>query len=279
MLDYTQEMNLKSESGYCMPFKADAINMLLGFGEQKDPRTGEKFNHTGIDLECKNMALQAMASGVVSGIFSDRKYGFTQIITYGDYDVTYRPLTQVFANIGQQVRAGQQVATSGNWLHIEVKYKDNIIKPDDFLGMVFGNMKNMQAVEGVTTGTEKPLEFATIDTEVKTKYDGSHGEIEELMMRLLPNYFGDMFKGKYKVPTDTQKGLLDTFSEGFSGGCFYETIPSLSNPLGLGRRASSIASRIMEMLIEDFLAYAAVTHRLFLSGMSEEDKKKLLTAR
>lgn len=276
MFDYTQDMNLKSESGYCMPFKADSINLLLGFGEQKHPRTGEMFNHTGIDLECKNMSLQAMASGVVTGIMSDRKYGFSQVITYGDYDVTYRPLTQVFANIGQQVRAGQQVATSGNWLHIEVKYKDEIIKPDDFLAMIFGNMKNMQAVEGVTTATEKPLEFATIDTDVKTKYDGSHAEIEELMMRLLPNYFGDMFKGKYKVPSDRQKGLLDTFSEGLSGGCFYETIPSLSNPLGLGRRASSISSRIMEILIEDFLSYAAVFHRLFLSGMSEEDKKKLL---
>lgn len=44
-MDYTQEMNLASASGYCMPFEErnGEVKLLLGYGEQTHPKTGDKF--------------------------------------------------------------------------------------------------------------------------------------------------------------------------------------------------------------------------------------------
>ena len=52
---YTEEMILRSSSGYCMPFeepiKSRTMQMSLGYGEQKNPVTGETFFHHGIDSQ------------------------------------------------------------------------------------------------------------------------------------------------------------------------------------------------------------------------------------
>ena len=45
---YTEEMILRSSSGYCMPFEEPIkqdVQMSLGYGEQKNPVTGETFFH------------------------------------------------------------------------------------------------------------------------------------------------------------------------------------------------------------------------------------------
>ena len=49
------------------------------------------------------------------------------------------------------------------------------------------------------------------------------------------------------------------------------------NPLGLGCRSCSIIERVQTILITDFLNYLAIMHSVFLSSMSEIEKKKLLT--
>ena len=46
-------MILRSSSGYCMPFEEPIkqdVQMSLGYGEQKNPVTGETFFHHGIDF-------------------------------------------------------------------------------------------------------------------------------------------------------------------------------------------------------------------------------------
>ena len=48
-MKYTEEMILQSDSGYCMPFEEQQgkdVELSLGYGEQTDPVTGEKFFHT-----------------------------------------------------------------------------------------------------------------------------------------------------------------------------------------------------------------------------------------
>ena len=42
-MQYTQEMILRSDSGYCMPYeeKGRDVQMSLGYGKQKHPHTGE----------------------------------------------------------------------------------------------------------------------------------------------------------------------------------------------------------------------------------------------
>ena len=46
-------MILRSSSGYCMPFEEPTkqdVQMSLGYGEQKNPVTGETFFHHGMDF-------------------------------------------------------------------------------------------------------------------------------------------------------------------------------------------------------------------------------------
>ena len=42
-MQFTHEMILQSDSGYCMPFeeKNKDVEMSLGYGKQKHPKTGE----------------------------------------------------------------------------------------------------------------------------------------------------------------------------------------------------------------------------------------------
>ena len=61
-MKYTEEMILQSDSGYCMPFEEQQgkdVELSLGYGEQTDPATGEKFFHHGIDFNVRCYMLSA----------------------------------------------------------------------------------------------------------------------------------------------------------------------------------------------------------------------------
>ena len=97
-------MILQSDSGYCMPFEEQQgkdVELSLGYGEQTDPATGEKFFHHGIDFNVRCYMLSALASGIVSGVGNDSGHGICQTIRYGEYEVTYGNLSNVFAQFGQ----------------------------------------------------------------------------------------------------------------------------------------------------------------------------------
>jgi hypothetical protein len=47
------------------------------------------------------------------------------------------------------------------------------------------------------------------------------------------------------------------------------------NPLGLWKRAAALIGRIQTLLIADFLNYLAITNQVYLSGTSDDSKKKL----
>ena len=69
-MKYTEEMILRSPSGYCMPFeeREKSVELSLRYGKQKHPVTGEEFFHHGLDFKASNYLLSALASGTVSGI-------------------------------------------------------------------------------------------------------------------------------------------------------------------------------------------------------------------
>lgn len=273
-MDYSQEMNLTSSTGYAMPFMdiEGKVETLLEYGEQKHPRTGEPFFHHGVDFKCKNRELYAVASGVVSGMYSDRVTGFNLVITYGDYDVIYHPLLNSKVQIGQTVRAGQVVGVSGNFLHVGVKYKDEEVPPMEFLQMIYGNwaMNTPQNPDGTTS-------TPTFDSGIKTKYDDDQEEILSLFKKFMVPYFYDVSKGNYTVPDDTVSSLQGIFREAKEKRMYFETIPSIMNPLGLGQRSFSLASVLIELLITDFLSYLGQRQRVFLSSATEDEKKNFMT--
>ena len=73
MTDY-KDMLLESASGFMMPFALEdkeELSVILPFGEQTHPKTGERFQHKGIDYAIKDRPLYAIASGMVIGAGHD----------------------------------------------------------------------------------------------------------------------------------------------------------------------------------------------------------------
>lgn len=274
-MKFTQDMMLQSDSGYCMPFeeKGKDVEMSLGYGKQKHPKNGEMFFHHGVDFPVKHYLLSAVATGKVSGLGNDAVHGIYQVIRYGKYEVTYSHLSNVFANYAAEVKAGQVVAVSADMLHIEVKYNGEELNPLEFLTMIYGNLK---ALEQNGTPGAVP-QFVTIDMDVHTMYDKDQKEIEDLMMRWFPDYMQDLSTGIYALPEHTELALRNMFTMSAMKNYFFETLPSMANPLGMGTRSIPLAEKVQNLLIADFLNYMSLRHQIFLSSMSQAVKKKPMT--
>ena len=271
---YTEEMMLQSKSGFCMPFeeRGKDVELTLGYGKQKHPVTGTVFFHHGLDFEANHYLLSALASGTVSGIGNDATHGIYQVIRYGKYEVTYAHLANVFVNFGQTVKAGNIVALSGDRLHFEVKFDGKEINPIDFLTMLYGNVKAMEQ-----TGKTGFPEFETYDMNIATQYDKDQKEIEELMLRFMPSYMEDLYKGMYVTPQHAEQSLRNIFTLSAAKHYFYEAMPSISNPLGIGQRAMPLVCKVQNLLIADFLNYLALRHGIYLCTWSEVLKKNAMT--
>ena len=270
-MEYTQEMNLLSKSGYCMPFEEQNghVQITLGYGKQIHPRSGEEFFHHGVDFKTDRYLLAALADGIVSGIGSSPTHRLYMIVRYGKYEVTYAHLSNVLTTFGMRVRAGNTVAISGDLLHMEVRYDGEEINPIEFLAMLYGNLKTLEQ-----TGKAGNVEFETIDMSVPTDYDDDKEEIEELMLRFYPDYMSAIYNGIYRLPEHTEHSLRNIFSTAAVKNYFYETLPSLANPLGIGQKAVPIACKVQNLLIGDFLNYLALKHSVYLSTWNENEKKK-----
>lgn len=270
-MKYTEEMILRSESGYCMPFEETQgkdVEMSLGYGEQTHPTTGERFFHHGVDFNIKCYALSAVASGTVTAIANTPQRGICQTIRYGMYEVTYAHLSNVFAGFGQRVTAGQPVALSGDMLHMEVRFKDEELNPLEFLTMLYGNVKAVQQ-----NGPGGMPDFPSFEMTMPTGYERDREEIERLMIRFLPAYMQDLQRGLYTLPQRTEQSLRHIFTLGAAKEYFYENMPSMSNPLGLGPKAMPLACKVQNLLIADFLGYLALRHDIYLPTMDENVKK------
>lgn len=274
-MKYTEEMILHSESGYSMPFEEPQgkdVELSLGYGEQADPATGEKFFHHGIDFNIRCYMLSAIASGIVSGVGNDPAHGICQTIRYGEYEVTYGHLSNVFAQFGQRVKAGQTVALSGDRLHLEVRFKGEELNPIEFLTMLYGNIRAMRQAAGRDTAG-----FSDLEMTLQTDYEKDKREIEELMLRFLPHYMEDLQRGAYTLPGHTEQSLRNIFTMGAMKEYFYERMPSMANPLGLGHKAMPLACKVQNLLIGDFLNYLALRHDVYLSTMGGDVKKNSMT--
>ena len=269
-MKYTEEMILHSSSGYCMPFeeqKGKEVEMLLGYGNQKKADSDEMYFNHGIDFKAKNYLLSAVATGIVTSVGNERNKGVYQTIRYDNYEVTYSSLASIFAHFGQRVKAGDIVAMSGDSLHMEVKFNGQELNPIEFLTMLYGNIKALEQ-----SRHNGRVEFMTFEMG-PTKYDKDKQEVEELLMQYFPIYMQDLHCGDYALPEHTEQSLRNIFSVASSKNYFFESVPSMSNPMGLGNRAMPIAVKVQNLLIGDFLNYLALRHNIYLSTMDDVVKK------
>lgn len=274
-MKYTQDMILRSPSGYCMPFeeKGRDVEMTLPYGNQTHPQTGKQFFHHGVDFKAPHYLLAAVASGVVTGVGNDAIHGTYQVIRYGDYEVKYCHLSTVLATFGESVKAGETVSVSGDFLHIETRYQGEELDPIEFLTMIYGNIKSSQR-------QKKPFEatdFDLIDGIVHTDYDADKDEIEQLFLRFFPAYMNDLNTGQYILPGRTEQMLRNILTMASAKQWFFEVIPTMENPMGMGRRSIPAASKVQNVLIKDFLNYLALRHGTYLSSWNDEVKKKPTT--
>ena len=180
---------------------------------------------------------------------------------------------QMASEVPMMLPIGDNVARCDGFLHVEVRFNGEETDPLEFLTMIRDNLivNSQKDMSGANP------EIATLDFDVHTPYDAQQGEIDQLMMRYFGSYMTDLLCGNYHVPTQTEQGLRNVIAEGARSGAYYEHTPSMLNPLGLGHRSFSIIERVQTILITDFLNYLALMHSVFLSSMSEIEKKKLLT--
>lgn len=284
-MEYRQSMNLISPSGYAMPFELPEtcpLEITLNYGKQQHPQTGKEFFHHGVDFKvAPHTWLKALATGVVSGIASDRQKGFNITVNYrnygtGDssnYDVIYSHIKESVCNFGKNVKAGDNIAVCDGTLHIEVHYNGEEVNPLEFLTML---RDNLVVFEQKVMQGDNP-EIPTLDFDVRTPYDGQRQEIERMYQRFFGSYIEDLLFSRYKVPIGTENALRDVLADGATSGAYYEHAPSMLNPLGLGQRSLGLIGSIQTLLTRDFLNYLALFHGVFLSSMSEHEKKKLLT--
>ncbi len=267
-MEFSFDAFLNSKSGYAMPFSSHAYpeaKFLKDYGVQEDG----SFN-LGIDIETNLYHLLALADGRVEAINTENGGGLSLSIKYGEhYSVTYGGLSQALYMPGEEVSAGDVVALSGKILHIEVSYKKEIINPKDFLRMLLGNIKGAKLSSNLIKDENDDTSFTA-----PTKYDNDRNEILSLMMRFLPDMFKEIYRGKFKPSDRDIQTLENIFSLSALKNIFFENLPSLSNPFGLGERATPYVTKAMETLIEIFLGFLAVRYQIFPSTFNEESKKK-----
>lgn len=272
-MEYSHEMMLLSESGYCMPFddRGKEVELVRSYGEQKDKGNGEDgFNH-GVDLKAHFHMLSAVADGKVTGIGTDSQNGMYVIVSYGPFAVKYAGLSGMHASFGQKVKAGTVVGVSGrDVLHMEVSCNGEEMNPIEFITMLYANVKSQYT--NLKQG-ETP-EFVNLDMDVETRYDNDREEIEKLMLNYYPAYMEELLEGSYSGGQRTIQSLRNLFSVGSMKHYFFETLPSLANPMGITQRAAPLVAKAQNLLIGDFLNYLAIRHQLYLSSLDENQKKK-----
>lgn len=223
----------------------------------------KKFFQTHYDI------LTALADGEVTGIGSNARHGLYVDTAYGNYTVRFAHLSSVNAMFGQAVKAGKMLGISGELLHLEVHYGEEEVNPIDFLQMLFSNLK----MYGMKDLPDSEREIVTIDADITTGYDNRREEVERLMTQYFPSYMQALRDGTYNIEKHVRQSIGNLFTVSALKGYFFEAIPSMSNPLGVGKKAAPIAGKVQNLLITDFLSYLALKHHVFLSGLTGDEKK------
>lgn len=112
------------------------IKITSPYGYRKDPFTGKKKFHGGIDLHARGEQVMAMMEGVVVKVGQDKMSGKYVTLQHGNYIVSYCHLSRVLAVKGTVVRprdavgiTGSTGRSTGEHLHITCKLNGKSVNP------------------------------------------------------------------------------------------------------------------------------------------------------
>lgn len=112
------------------------IQVTSPFGYRRDPFTGKKRMHNGLDLHAHNDKVFAILHGIVHKVGYDKRSGIFVTLRHGDITISYCHLSKVAVRKGDVVSAGTVVGITGNTgrstgehLHITCKLKGKYVDP------------------------------------------------------------------------------------------------------------------------------------------------------
>ena len=130
--------------GFCPPIGEKWRNVVIAeFGNRRDPFTGERRGHTGMDLAVPTgTSVRAALPGTVTvSTYNRGGYGYYVMIDHGSgLSTLYGHNSQLLARVGQTVEAGDVIALSGSTgrstgphLHFEVRINGERTNPRSYL--------------------------------------------------------------------------------------------------------------------------------------------------
>lgn len=143
-LSSTDSVRLEQMERYlsvCYPLTHIKINSPYGY--RKDPFTGKRKFHNGIDLYARSAKVFSMLHGRVIAVGQDKVSGKYVTLQHGNFTVSYCHLSQTLVLKGQTVKVGEVVGITGNTgrstgehLHITVRHKGEYVNPWIFLDYI-----------------------------------------------------------------------------------------------------------------------------------------------
>lgn len=125
----------------CYPLSSIKINSPYGY--RKDPFTGKRKFHNGIDLHARSDKVFAMMQGRVLKVGQGKVSGKYVTLQHGSFTVSYCHLSQIFVSQDQVVLPGDVVGITGNTgrstgehLHITIRQKGEYVNPWIFLDYI-----------------------------------------------------------------------------------------------------------------------------------------------
>lgn len=124
-------------------YPLDRMVINSSYGWRRDPFTGKKSLHNGMDFHARSNEVYAMMEGEVIKVGHDKRSGNYVTIRHGNYTVSYCHLSKALVRKNTVVKPGEVVAITGNTgrstgehLHLSAKYKGKYINPNILLDFV-----------------------------------------------------------------------------------------------------------------------------------------------
>lgn len=139
--DTKREEQVARYLSVCYPLLHIKVNSPYGY--RKDPFTGKRKFHNGIDLYARSAKVYAMLQGKVIAVGQDRVSGKYVTLQHGSFTVSYCHLSHTSVSKGQIVKAGEVVGitgctgrSTGEHLHITIRQKGDYLNPQVFLDYI-----------------------------------------------------------------------------------------------------------------------------------------------
>ena len=124
-------------------YPLDKLVVNSPYGWRRDPFTGKQKLHNGIDFQARNNEVYAMMEGEVTKVGYDKRSGNYITIRHGNYTVSYCHLSKILVTKNRAVKPSEAIAITGNTgrstgehLHLSVKYKGKYINPNILLEFI-----------------------------------------------------------------------------------------------------------------------------------------------